>query len=211
MFDVALLWFKDYGPIISAFAIAGSSIYTALVLRRQNRATGWLQVEAYKILRVSGTSHLYHGDEILADNDQRRQEIHVWITNVGYRLERIMQVKYHVVSQGWRLGPQPPDIFYLDPNPEPFDAGIPASHRVFEVPFDIEPQHLQCWEHAVGHQIVVRGGETIRNDQRLHKITCVKVETFKGETIHARLLDADRPSRLRRLWCEFRCKVGVHR
>ena len=163
MFDVALLWFKDYGPIISALAIAGSSIYTALVLRRQNRATGWLQVE------------------------------------------------YHVVSQGWRLGPQPPDTLYPDPNPEPFDAGIPASHRVFEVPFDIEPQHLQCWEHVVGHRTVVRGGETIRNDQRLHKITCVKVETFKGETIHARLLDADRPSRLRLLWCEFRCKVGVHR
>ena len=211
MFDVALFWVKDYGPILAAIAIAGSSIYTAAILRRQNRATGWLQVKAYKVQRVGGIAYRYREGENLTENDRRRQETHVWIVNVGYRLERIMQVEYHVVSQGWLLGPQPPDTIYPDPEPEPFDVGIAAPHRMFAVPFDIDPQHLRCWEYVVGHRIIGRNGETIRDDRRLHQISCVKVVTFKGETIHARLLGADKPSWLRLLWCEFRCKVGVHR
>ena len=213
MLDTVLLLVKDYGPFLAAVAIAGSSIYTAWVLRQQNRSTGWLRVEAYKILRVGRAAHLYYGGEILAENDQRQQEIHVCITNVGYRLERIMQVEYYVVSQGWRLGPQPSDTIYLGPDPEEWSATeIAAPHRVFAVPFDIDPQHLRCWERTVGHRIVVRDGETIRDDQRLHRISCVKVKTFKGETIHTRLLDAaGKPSWPHRLWSDLRCRVGAHR
>ena len=213
MLDVVLAWVKDYGPFLAAVAIAGSSIYTAWALRQQNRSTGWLRVEAYKILRVKGAPHLYCGGETLAENDQRQQEIHVWITNVGYRLERIMQVEYNVVSQGWRLGPQPTDTIYLVPDPEEWSVTeVAARHRVFAVPFDIDPQHLRCWERVVGQRIVVRDGGTIRDAQGLHRISCVNVKTFKGETIHARLQDATgKPAWPRRLWCDLRCRVGIHR
>ena len=94
-----------------------------------------------------------------------------------------MQVEYHVVSQGWRLGPQPTDTIYLGPDPEEWSVTeVAAPHRAFAVPFDIDPQHLRCWECAVGQRIVVRDGETIRDDQGLHRISCAKVKTFKGET-----------------------------
>ena len=211
MLDIVLDGVRAYGPILSAVAIAVSSIYTAWALRRQNRSKGWLDIAAYRVCRVSGTPHLYRGDQILAEDNQRGQEIHVWITNTGYRLERIMQIEYHVMGQGWQLGPQPLDTIYFDPYPEPLDVGVAAPHRVFQVPFDVEPQHLRCWEHRVGYRKTERDGETTHDDQRLHQITCAKVVTFKGETLHRHFVDERNSSKVRRCWQEMRCKVGIHR
>ena len=203
---------KDYGPAVAAFVIAASSIYTAWVLRRQNRSTGWLEVVGWRVIRLNGIPELYRGDPI-PETDQRRQEIQIQIVNTGYRLEQIMEIRYYVRQQGWLFAPQHADTIYLwDPNPEPIETA-PAPHRVFLTPFKVEPQELRRWEHGVGHRIVGRGGgETIRDDQRLHLITCAKVTTAKGETMHVRLMDArDLSSRARRYCRNVCCRIGVHR
>ena len=131
---------------------------------------------------------------------------------MGDPVEQIMEIRYQVRRQGWLFAPQHADTIYLwDPYPEPIETE-PAPHRVFFTPFKVEPQELRRWEHGVGHRIVRRGGETIRDNQRLHLITCAKVTTAKGETMHIRLMDAhDLSSRVRRYWRNVCCRIGVHR
>ena len=61
---------KDYGSVIAAGVIAASSVYTALIIRRQNRTKGWLklsgtrqrQVRAYANLMVSESGEISNAD-----------------------------------------------------------------------------------------------------------------------------------------------------
>ena len=53
LLDYVLGGLKDYGPVSAAIAIAASSIYTAWMLRRQNKLTGWLKLNAARVHRVN--------------------------------------------------------------------------------------------------------------------------------------------------------------
>ena len=203
---------QNYGHLMSAVVIAISTVYTAWVLRRLNRKKGWLTVDAYRILRTRGGPRLYPPRGQTAGIDYyQKQEIHVWIVNTGYRLERVMEIDYHCVLQGWLNGPRRVDEYFVNPDEEPLDKlGVPylvrAEDRVFQVPFSIEPQHERCWELFIGYW-----PSSTPNSVGLEDITCVKITTTKGETIHRRLRDARGTSPIRRFWENARCRVGIHR
>lgn len=202
-------WIKNYGPVAAAIAIAGSSVYTAWILRRQNKPTGWLKVNAARVQRINFHMHMAfdeHGTPTQAPvppgQDEGGQELHLELTNTGYHLERVQQVHYHSKGNGWLRVPDSTGGFRPRRPEDDAPPNVPVvPFSISYTPFDVEPQHTKRWEYRVSND---RGSAT------LSSISCVRVVTTK-EMIHARLQDTGRLMWLRRRWRELCCKAGVHR
>ena len=199
----------DWGAgvhIIAAVVIAFASICTLIVLRKQNRTTGWLKARGRRLWRIS----YYLTPRLREDGtwglpgpipgaDEGGPEIYVSLTNTGYLDERVLEIQYHIKGEGWH--PVFPDAH----NPRSDNSDNPAlasgsNRSIYAVPpFDVASQHTTDWYFKI---------RPINLSDPL-LVTCVRLETAK-ETVHVRLRSIGGiPSHP---WERFGvlCKFGIH-
>ena len=205
--------FKDYGEVIAAIVIAISTAYTAAILRRQNRIKGWLRlsggrrqrVNIYGAIALTGVGDVVNSDEDpSSEKDPGGHEVTFHVSNTGRYEENVETAYYYMVGQGWQRVPtQNPVGFKIippsleDPNPR-FEEVSKTEYPKVNTPFVVPPER--------SHELVYRLQPP--HDEKLSEITCIKIVTLKGESIHCRLSDAGR----RFSWARrILCHLGRHR
>ena len=200
---------KDYGEVIAATVIAVSTAQTAIILRRQNRTKGWLKLSGgrrqrinfYGALAVTETGDIGNsGEDPSRGKDPGGYEIIFHVSNTSRYEENVEAAYYHMIGEGWQqVLTQNPVGFKVippsleDPTPR-FEAVSKTDYPKVNTPFVVPPER--------SHELVYRLQSP--HDEKLGEITCIKVVTLKGESIHCRLSDAGRRfSRERRVLCHL--------
>ena len=200
---------KDYGEVVAATVIALSTVYTAAILRRQNRTKGWLKLSGVRRQRVNIYAALTisdSGDVVNSDEDQSQgkdpggPEIIFDVSNTGRYEEKVEAAFYHLKDQGWQKVPlqNPVGFKFIPPtseDPSPRVEEVPKTdYPKANTPFIVPPER--------SHELVYRLRSP--HDEKLDEITCIRILTLKGESIHCRLSNsAVRFSLARSLLCHF--------
>ena len=188
---------KNYGEVIAAVVIAISTAYTATVLRRQNRTEGWLKLSGGRRQRVNvygGLAITKSGDIVNSDEDHSRgedpggPEVTFRVSNTGRYEENVETAYYHMMGEGWQQVPtQNPIGFKIVPHsleePSPrLEEVSKTDYPKENTPFVVPPER--------SHELIYRLHSP--HDKKLSEITCIKIITLKGESIHYRLSETRR-------------------
>ena len=114
--------------------------------------------------------------------------------------ENVETAYYHVIDEGWQQVPtqNPAGFKVILPSleiPSPrFEEVSKTDYPKVNTPFIVSPER--------SHELVYRLQSP--HDEKISEITCIKVVTLKGESIHCRLSDAGRRfAQARRILCSL--------
>ena len=200
---------KDYGEVIAAAVIAVSTAYTAIILRRQNRTKGWLRLSGGRRQRFNLYGSLAFtegGDIVNTEEDLSRgkdpggQEIIFHVSNTGRYEENVETAYYHIMGEGWQQVREqnPVGVRIIPPSSEDpiprFEEVSKTDYPKVNTPFIVPPER--------SHELVYRLQSP--HAEKISVITCIKVVTLKGESIHCRLSDTGRRfSQVRSILCHL--------
>lgn len=203
---------RDYGEVVAAAVIALSTVYTVAILRRQNRTKGWLKlsgtrrqrVNLYAALTVSDSGEVANSDEDPSQGkDPGGAEIIFFVSTCVRYEEKVEDAFYYLKHQGWQKVPtQNPVGFKVIPpsleEPSPRVEEVSKTDYPKEnVPFIVPPER--------SHELVYRLQSP--HDEKLDEITCIRILTLKGESVHCRLPN----SRARFSQAQsILCRLGKH-
>ena len=167
---------------MAAVVIALSTAYTAIILRRQNRTD----------------------EDPARGKDPGGHEIVFHLSNTGRYEENVETAHYHIRHAGWQeVPPQNPMGFKIapasqhDPSPR-IEEVSKTDYPKVNTPFLVPPER--------SHELVYRLQPP--QAEKFRHITCIKVITLKGESIHHRFSHAEH----RLSWVRsILCRLGKHR